>query len=202
MSAMVQLGNGLHNAGHHEDALSVEEAHLSMLRRLGAPEDDILTAQGNLAGTYQMLGRFEEALSMERDVYSGWLRDSGEDNEATITAANNYAVSLRRLDRFKEAKALLHKSIPIARRVLGESHSLTLTMRRIYAIALYEDASATLDDLREAVTTLEEVERIARRVMGGAHPTTTGIKFYLQEARAVLRARETPPAGDTAEERN
>ena len=66
-------------------------------------------------------------------------------------------------------------------------------MRRIYAIALYEDASATLDDLREAVTTLEGTERIARRVLGGAHPTTTGIFVTLLNARAALAARESPP---------
>ena len=47
---------------------------------------------------------------------------------------------------------------------------------------------------------LEDAERVARRVFGGAHPAATEIKFYLQEARAALRARETPPAGDTAGE--
>ena len=55
------------------------------------------------------------------------------------------------------------------------------------------DPGATLDDLREAVTTLEETARIARRVLGGAHPTAVGIEHRLREARAALRARETPP---------
>ena len=69
-------------------------------------------------------------------------------------------------------------------------------MRLHYAKALYEDTSATLGDLREAVTTLEEIERIARRVLGGAHPTTTGIEAALVNARAALRARETPPPAE------
>ena len=60
-------------------------------------------------------------------------------------------------------------------------------------MALYKNETATLDDLREAVTTLEETERIARRVLGGAHPTTMGIDDELRDARAALRARETPP---------
>ena len=59
----------------------------------------------------------------------------------------------------------------------------------------YEDPGATLDDLRDAVTTLEDTARIARRVFGGAHPTTTGIERRLRNARAVLRARETPSPG-------
>ena len=37
--AMQQLGNGLCVAGHYEDALSVKEAELAMLRRLGADEE-------------------------------------------------------------------------------------------------------------------------------------------------------------------
>ena len=76
---------------------------------------------------------------------------------------------------------------------LRPAHELTLTMRWIYAEALYKDPGATLDDLREAVTTLEDAKRIARRVLGSAHPTTAGIEKSLREARAALRARETPP---------
>ena len=61
-----------------------------------------------------------------------------------------------------------------------------------YAEALHKDEGATLDDVREAVTTLEDAGRIARRVFGGTHPLTTGIEKQLQNARVVLRARETP----------
>ena len=69
--------------------------------------------------------------------------------------------------------------------------------RKVYAATLYRDPDATLDHLREAVTTLEEIERIARRVFGGKHPLTMALGDDLRDARAALRARETPPAGDT-----
>ena len=88
---------------------------------------------------------------------------------------------------------LMRKTIPVARRVLGESHELTLRTRWVYARAFYNDDSATLDDLREAVTTLEELVIIARRVYGGAHPLTARNEGDLRNARAALRARETPP---------
>ena len=66
-----------------------------------------------------------------------------------------------------------------------------------YARAFYEDTSATLDNLREAVTTLEDTERIAGRVFGDAHPILAGIEIMLRDARAALRARETPsPPGN------
>ena len=88
---------------------------------------------------------------------------------------------------------MLRKTLPVARRVLGENHETTLRTRGAYALALFRDAGATLDDLREAVATCEDTQRIARRVFGGAHPDTEGIETILREARAVLRARETPP---------
>ena len=194
LSAMRNLGNGLSHAEHYEDALSVQEAELSMLRRLGAPENNILGTQNNLGSSYNRIGRLEQAANAFRDVYSGYLKLYGEEHERSITAANNYANSLLNLARkpFEEAKSVLRKMTPVARRVLGEEHRLTLKLRSLYGWALYNDTGATLDDLREAVTTLEDVKRIARRVLGGAHPTTESIADELQDARAALRARETP----------
>ncbi len=192
--SMEQLGNGLSEKGHNEDALSVEEARLSLLRRLGASEEDMLQTQANLAITHAQLGHLDKALSMERDVYSGRLKLQGEEHTKTLEAANNYAASLKDLRRFEEAKALLRKTMPVARRVLGNDHRITLVMRQTYAQTIYKDYGATLDDLHEAVTTLEEIEPIARRVLGGLHPTAVSIEYHLQNARATLRAREAPPS--------
>ena len=190
--AISVLGNGLSDAKHHKDALTVGKAELSMMRRLGATEENVLAAQSNLAITYQQLRRDEEALSLRRDAYSGNLRLYGEDHEHTLQAANNYANSILNLYRFEETKSLLRKTIPVARRVLGEGDETTLTMRWNYAEALVRADNATVGDLREAVTTLEDVERVARRVLGGAHPLTVDMELALRNARAALRAREMP----------
>ena len=115
-----------------------------------------------------------------------------------ILEANNYAFLLLNLKRFEEAKALLRKTMPVARGILGEGHVVTLKLRARYAMALYEDDAATLDDLREAVTTLEDLAPTTRRVMGGAHPITTTHEGALQDARAALRARETPSPAESA----
>ena len=190
--AIQLLGSGLSAAKHHEDALSVKEARLSLMRRLGASVEDVFIAQGNLANSYQFLGRLEEAMSLRRDVYSGCLKLNGEVHEETLRAANNYAYALVTVKRFEEAKALMRKMMPVARRVLGDSHGLTLRMRWCYAQSLYENPGATLDDLREAVTTLEDVERISRRVLGGSHPVTTEVENDLQKAQDALYARGLP----------
>jgi len=193
--AMNLLGLGLHDAGRREDALTVQEAELSMQRRIGASEHNVLITQSNLANTYHDLGRNEEALQMRRDAYSGCLKLHGEEHVETLLAANNYAEGLHSVQRFEEAKSLLRRQIPVARRFLGESNELILRMPWVYADALYKDPSASLDDLCEAVTTLEETAPIARRVFGAAHPLTGGIERTLRAAQAALRARETPPPG-------
>ena len=192
ISAMSNLGNGLSVAGHHEDALSVKDVELFMLRRIGATEDTILTVQGNLASTYQQLGLKDQALRLRRDVYAGKFGLYGEEHESTLLEAYNYASSLLPLQRSEEAKSLMLKTIPVARRALGDSNDITLRMRSIYAAALYQACGATLDDLREAVTTLAETKRTARRVLGGAHPLTSMIEQDLRNSRATLRAREAP----------
>jgi tetratricopeptide (TPR) repeat protein len=188
--AMSQLGRGLSAVEHFQDALSVEEAELSMRRRRGDPEDLILAVQGNIARTHRALGRLEEALRMRRDVYSGFLKLLGNDNRHTLIEGNGVANLLNDLNRFEEAKSLLRKIMPVARRVLGENHEVKIAMRMTYASALCLDAGATLDDLREAVTMLEDMQRYARRVFGGTHPMTAGIERCLQNARAALLARQ------------
>ena len=75
----------------------------------------------------------------------------------------------------------------------GRGNSGSLMLYEFYACPVFAvDDDATLDNLRAAVATLEEIGPIARRVLGGAHPHTEGMDAELQNARAALRARETP----------
>ena len=186
--AMTTLGNGLYDANHMEDASSVKEAELSMLRRVGASEERMLIVQSNLANSYQGLGRHEEALRLRRDVYFGLLRLNGELDPDTLREANNFADSLCDLDHRDEAKMLLRKTIPLARRVLGEGNEITLRMRRNYARTL-SSGGDTLDDLSEAVDTLEDLEQIARRVLGDAHPFTESLGILPQVRDALTTKR-------------
>ena len=186
------LGNGLYSANHIKDALSVKEVELAMMRRLGGSEEHMLVAQTNLSNTYAAIGRREEALRMQRDVYFGRSKLFGEEHPETVRAANNYALSLLKLQRYTEAKSLLRRIMPVARRVLKENDMTKLGLESIYAEALYRDPDATLDDLREAVNTLENTERTVRRILGGAHPLAVDFGRHLQRSRAALRAREQP----------
>ena len=193
--AMRQLGNGLSEAKHHEDAASVREAELAMLRRLGGSEDDILiTCRAILRSRMMRLDGLKRPYACGEDVYSRRLKLSGEEHERPSEQPTTTRASLLKVERFEEAKSVLRKTIPVARRVLGEDSDHTLRMRRIYATALYKDPAATLDDLREAVTTLEETDRRARRVLGGAHPLVAGMQVDCKrrEPRSAPERHQRP----------
>ena len=122
------------------------------------------------------------------------MKLDGEEHSSTLVAANNYASTLGSLGHLKEVKAVMRRTLPVAKRVVGKNDETTLRMQWAYARALYEDPAATLDDLREAVRTHEAAAPTGRRVLGGSYPVTTYIERDLRDARAALRARETPPA--------
>ena len=88
----------------------------------------MLVVQSNLSGTYRALKRYEAALHMRRDVYSGRLRLYGEEHEETISQLTTTRCPLR-------SKALRRSQVaaaqydPVARRVLGENDELTIMMR-------------------------------------------------------------------------
>ena len=196
VTALAELGNGLADGKHNEDALSVRETQLAVYQRLGAPEQTMLWFQTSLASTYQDLRRYEEAIVLRRNVYSGSLKLYGEEHVETLAAAADYAHSLNGLQRFEEAKSLMRKMIPVARCSFREGDANMLRMRWNYAEALYRADGATLDDIREAVATLEEIEPIAQRVLGGSHPLVVENESHLcnsrAEMRAALAAREAP----------
>ena len=191
VSATRLLGNVLFDAGDHEDALLARQAELSVMKRVGAPGDHMLAVQTRVGYSYNALGRNEEALPLQRDVYSGRLKLCGENHQETIWSAGYLANSLYRTRRFDEGKALLRKVIPVARRVLGKGNIDVFRLRWSYGLFLYRAPDATLDDIREAVATLEETYGTVRRVFGAGHSYTREMDPYdLREAQAKLRARE------------
>ena len=175
---MSDLGNGLSAADHHEDALSVGEAELSLHRRRGASVEVILDVQTNLASTYQRLGRLEEALQMKRDVYSGHSRhrDLGPLHQNTLKAALNLSTSLVNAGNYAEARAFTRDQMELARRALGADHPVTLDFQWGYSRAFTLDKGVSAEQLAEVATTLEKTLKVSQRVRGREHPLTRAIR--------------------------
>ena len=110
--AMTLLGNGLCEVNHHEHAIIVDEAHISLLRRRGISGEQLLDVQGNLACSYGELGQLEKAVSMERDIYSAHVKRHGMGHYHTSVAAKNLAATLLDLKCYEEAKLVSAKQYP------------------------------------------------------------------------------------------
>ena len=88
-SSMTLRGNGLSESMHHEDALSVYEAELSVLQRIGGSEAHILAALCNLAGTYHSLKQHDTSRAMFRAAYDNAIAELGPDHALSINSALN-----------------------------------------------------------------------------------------------------------------
>ena len=193
--AMNLLAGGLYATNNYEDALSVMEAQLPMMRRLGDSAHNILALQSNLANTYQGLRRLEQAMLLKGKVYSGYSKLYGEQHEHTLVAADNYAMALLELRRFEEAKRLLRKVAPVAQRVLGNDHELTLSVRENLCLATL-DGESPAEEKRDALKMFEDTLGVMRRVLGPQHPDTQRCQrnlhsYNLEEVRKKLASFDT-----------
>ena len=181
---MQTVGNGLEAVGLYEDWLRILEAQLATARRLGASEVEILRIRFNTSMCYTRLGRHQEALDLDRELYarSVALKLTGD-------LAFRYALSLSKslLDtrRFTEAKSLLREQYPKARQALGAEAEVVLNLRWNYAAALYA-ADGPRDDVIEAVAILEELLTTARRIYGTHHHFPGFMQKDLEAARSKL----------------
>ena len=181
---MGMLGLGLTAAGHDEEALSVQEAELIMLRRLGASEETMLAVQSNLANTYCELGRSDEALSAYREAYARCKSLFGNSDERTLMAANNLVFQLQKQNKYTEAVSILREPLLDARRALGDDHDMTLMLGSLLADSLAgPGTSPTVGNLREAIALQEDICKRSRRLLGRSHPYTQIRQRALDEAK-------------------
>ena len=147
---------------HYEDALPVQEAELSMLRRLGASANNMLAVQGNLAGTYECLDGIKTPCGLSETSYSGCVKLLGEEHAQNSLSSQQLRVVPFSLKRFEEAKVTAAQiNTRGAARSWGVSSNHAHDEDELRASASGGVDGATLDDLREAVTMFEETERIA-----------------------------------------
>ena len=190
---MNQLANGLAVAEYHEDSLSVREAELATEERLGASPLRTLVTRGNLALSYYHLGRIEDALRLQREVYTGWqilsvsseVLSSSELREAVgdslTISVGNLTELLVAAREFEEAQSLAREKLPAIIDRHGPDHTLTLEVRTWYARSLFLEG----EDFAEAGTILEDVWRRSRRVLSDSHPDTERAREFLEEVRSA-----------------
>ena len=143
------LGNGLLMSGRPEEALPVLEANLATIRRYWPDEESILNAQSSLANCFSDLGRYGEALVLDREAHARRVALLGVSDEYTIRGSLCLSITLLKLKLWGEVKSFVRdQMLPAARRSLGDDHDLTLGLIQNLAAALQDDPTRTSDDLR------------------------------------------------------
>jgi len=159
---------------------------LALSRRYPSRGEYILVLQGNLANCLDNLGRRDEALVLEREIYARQMAVQGL-NKDSIISGLNLAASLGKSQLWDEAKALTRdRLLPAALQLLGADHHLTLTLNLNFAGALAQSPERTRDDLLEAETIMQDNVQRRRQVFGPAHPETLHAEAMLSQARALL----------------
>ena len=181
---MTALGNGLVDVERHEERLRILEVELATEKRVGARESDMLRVKGNIASTYQSLGRLEEALSLEREIYARHVALEGVDSDMTMIALICLANTLSKLHRYEEVLGFAQDKIAVCQRVLGAEHEHTFFLRELYAVALFNIGSH--EDREQAEAILADIVQKMRRVLGAHHPRTRIAEDSLRKARQRL----------------
>ena len=164
----------------------VKDCDYSQERVLGPDHFDTLTARNNLAGAYEDVGRFGEAIELYERVLADQERILGPDHPDTLTARNNLAGAYDSAGRFGEAIELYKRVLADQERILGPDHPDTLTTRNNLAVA-YHSAGR----FGEAVELFEQVLAERERVLGSDHPDTLTTRNNLAGAyRSVGRFGE------------
>ena len=144
---------------------------------LGPDHPDTLIARDNLAGAYEDVGRFDEAIELLERVLVGSERVLGPDHPDTLMTRNNLAVAYRSVGRFDEAIELLGRVLAEQERVLDPDHPDTLGTRNNLAFA-YQSAGR----FDEAIELFERVLADQERVLGPDHPDTLATRNNLAVA--------------------
>ena len=144
---------------------------------LGPDHPDTLTVRNNLAGAYDSVGRFGEAIDAWEELLPDCERVLGPDHPVTLTVRNNLAFVYKSVGRFGEAIDAWEELLPDCERVLGPDHPVTLTVRNNLAVA-YKSAGR----FGEAIELFEQVLAERERVLGPDHPDTLNTRNNLVHA--------------------
>jgi len=131
-----QIGHDLRIAGRYQEALDFDVRSVALHSEVFGPfEKYTLRAKANLAVDYRMVGQFEQALALDRDIASHWESMGGTDPRALAAYFNMvrdyYGIGAYQtgLDVIEQWRDLLQDS-------LGSGHSQVLLAGRTHGVML------------------------------------------------------------------
>ena len=137
-----------------------------MLHR-GPDHADTLQAMHSLADSYMGLGRYADALELQRATLAIRKAKLGRDHPDTLNTMNSMARSLYCLDSHEEALKLYEETLALRKSKLGPNHPSTLNTTNGLANS-YDSVGRPFDALKLR----EETLALQKASLGRDHPDT------------------------------
>jgi hypothetical protein len=184
----LRIARALRHLGHVEGALRHSEVALAAATLAGGVDRSRCDAAGEYAASLRLLGRFREALELDRQTHAEAVEILGPADWTTLRTAHRLAVSLRLNGLFDEALRLDRQTYAARRR------------QRPCDLATLLSVDSIARDERETGLVRESLERQSRtreRYLGLMPPTSPGplraagnLAVSLRRAGYLQQARE------------
>ncbi|MEM7516059.1 MAG: serine/threonine-protein kinase, partial [Planctomycetota bacterium] len=164
-----------------QDGAAAEQLARELIDRMAdtveSNDSQLVGVREQLASALSDQGKYDEAITIHRDVVAHHTQRQGESGSATLTAKLNYATTLSLNGQLDEA-AVVQKDVLDARRMaLGDDHPQTIFTMDVLAQTL-----TSLGRLDEAEVIAQEAYDRGARVLGPNHPDTLGTLNSLASA--------------------
>jgi hypothetical protein len=136
-------------------------------RTFGEEHPNTIWAMGNLANTYESLGKYADAETLQIKVLDIRNRLFGEEHPDTIGAMQNLANAYHSSGKYADAEKLQIKVLDLRNRVLGEEHRHTISAMGNLAIT-YRNLGKYTDAEKLQIRVLD----LRNRLLGEEHPNT------------------------------
>ena len=136
-------------------------------RTCGEEHPDTIRVMGNLASTYQNLGKYADAEKLDMKALDMSKRVLGEDHLHTIWSMANLAITYGGLGKYADAEKLNIRVLDMRNRLLGEDHLHTIWAMSNLA-STYQSLGKYADAERLQIKFLD----MKNRLVGEDHPDT------------------------------
>ncbi|KAF9040324.1 hypothetical protein BDP27DRAFT_1347492, partial [Rhodocollybia butyracea] len=177
--------------GRYNDALQLAEPlvelskkamgkeHPDTLGRIQNLATDILNRIQSLAINYSEVGRYNDALQLDRASVELSKKVFGEEHPDTLSRIQNLASRYSRIQnlasrysevgRYNDALQLAEPLVELSKKALGEDHPHTLSRIQNLAINYSE-----VERFNDALQLAEPLVELSKKVLGEEHPDTLG----------------------------
>ncbi len=181
VGSLLDLADVRRRFERYQEAVTLVEEALSILRRSQAATADIAKTLANLAKLAKAQGDLLGAEKLYSEALRMKIRVLGEEHEDVATGKHNLAATLRALGRIEEAEGLHRESLALRTELFGERSLEVASSLNSLALCLRD-----LNKLAEAEDHARRVLEIRREIYGDRH---SAVSTALNNLATVLQRR-------------